>query len=81
MQQSVTICLQLLDIMASEDKTWQIPAEGSPCWVEIPARDIEKLKVGSPTWRLNTSLPQFIWLIAVFPDILQKPFSFMDLEA
>ncbi|GFF55908.1 hypothetical protein IFM51744_08760 [Aspergillus udagawae] len=25
-------------------QTWKAPPEGSPCWVEIPARDTEKLK-------------------------------------
>ncbi|PKX95122.1 uncharacterized protein P174DRAFT_480516 [Aspergillus novofumigatus IBT 16806] len=28
-------------------QTWKAPPEGCPCWVEIPARDTEKLKVGS----------------------------------
>jgi hypothetical protein len=32
--------------MSSEAEAWTPPAEGSPCWVEIPARDVEKLKVG-----------------------------------
>lgn len=32
--------------MSSEAETWTPPAEGSPCWIEIPARDIQKLKVG-----------------------------------
>lgn len=28
-------------------QTWKAPPAGSPCWVEIPARDTQKLKVGS----------------------------------
>ncbi|KIW14245.1 hypothetical protein PV08_07027 [Exophiala spinifera] len=40
--------------MSSEANAWSPPAEGSPCWVEIPARDIEKLKTFYsnlfPTW-------------------------------
>jgi len=47
--------------MASEAEAWDPPAEGSPCWVEIPARDIEKLKTfysglfTTWTWRPDSS--------------------------
>ncbi|KIX97421.1 uncharacterized protein Z520_06873 [Fonsecaea multimorphosa CBS 102226] len=40
--------------MSSEAAAWTPPAEGSPCWIEIPARDIDKLKEFYsnlfPTW-------------------------------
>ena len=27
------------------EQTWEAPPEGSICWIEIPGRDIDKLKV------------------------------------
>jgi hypothetical protein len=30
---------------------WQVPLNGSPCWIEIPGRDLEKQKVCSISFR------------------------------
>jgi hypothetical protein len=35
---------------AKVQQEWKAPQEGSPCWVEIPARDTEGLKVGSRSY-------------------------------
>ncbi|KIW25885.1 uncharacterized protein PV07_09021 [Cladophialophora immunda] len=46
--------------MSSEAQAWVPPAEGSPCWVEIPARDTEKLKAFYsdlfPTWTWKSDI-------------------------
>ncbi|OAP55782.1 hypothetical protein AYL99_09934 [Fonsecaea erecta] len=50
--------------------TWTPPAEGSPCWVEIPARDIEKLKTFYsnlfPTWTWRPEVSDSGHQVAVF---------------
>lgn len=45
---------------AQSQQTWHPPPEGSPCWVEIPAKNIEKLKVS------KTPMATLICLFGIF---------------
>lgn len=67
---SLLICLQPLTALnllrsyrhtmstktTDDTKDCQSPQAGSPCWVEIPARDSERLKVGSQRYGGSVNL-------------------------
>jgi hypothetical protein len=60
------------------EQSWSIPPEGSPCWIEIPARDLEKLKarLAPPHILPDTSDTDFI-----ITELLLHPVPIMGIQA